>query len=419
MSRIVFIATLIIAGEIVFGLPFHTARFFRPTLLDVFGFTNTELGDLFAVYGVAAMLCYFPGGALADRFTARALMSISLVATGLGGFYMATIPGSVGMAVLYGYWGVTSVFLFWGALIRATRNWGGPSSQGMAFGILDGGRGLVAFAVAGLVVVMFAGLMPDDATIATDAERRAAFRAVILAYSVATLAAAALVWLNIPVMDAGETHTSPLQGMRTVLGRPIVWAQAAVIVCAYCGFKGLDYYADYAVRVLGMNEVDGARFATWGALIRPFAAVAAGLLADRFEIKRMTGIMFGLTFASFGMLSVLEPDAGVTFAIYINVAVSFAAVFALRGIYFALLEDSRTPKYLTGAAVGMVSLLGYTPEIFFAPIAGRIIDANPGLVGYQNFFLFLAAIGAAGVAVVAILVRMHRPGHRLWPETES
>jgi MFS family permease len=68
MSRYLYIVILILAGEMVFGLPFGTARFFRPTMLDVFGFTNTQLGDLFAVYGITAMLSYFPGGAIADHF---------------------------------------------------------------------------------------------------------------------------------------------------------------------------------------------------------------------------------------------------------------------------------------------------------------------------------------------------------------
>ena len=58
MSRYLFIVVLVLAGEMVFGLPFHTARYFRPTLLEVFGFTNTQLGDLFALYGIAAMLGY-------------------------------------------------------------------------------------------------------------------------------------------------------------------------------------------------------------------------------------------------------------------------------------------------------------------------------------------------------------------------
>jgi sugar phosphate permease len=86
----------------VFGLPFHTARYFRPTMLDVFGLDNTQLGDLFAVYGFTAILAYFPGGALADRFSARFLLSASLFATAAGGLYMATIPDVPQMAALYG-----------------------------------------------------------------------------------------------------------------------------------------------------------------------------------------------------------------------------------------------------------------------------------------------------------------------------
>ncbi len=35
ISRAVFIITLVLAGEMIFSLPFHTARFFRPTLLEV------------------------------------------------------------------------------------------------------------------------------------------------------------------------------------------------------------------------------------------------------------------------------------------------------------------------------------------------------------------------------------------------
>jgi hypothetical protein len=86
----------------------------------------------------------------------------------------------------------------------------------------------------------------------------------------------------------------------------------------------------------------------------------------------------------------------------------------LRGIYFALLEENQTPAYLTGAAVGLISLVGYTPEIFFAPITGRILDANPGIVGFRHYFLFLAGIAALGVFVVLVLLGLRRSG-QLWP----
>ena len=114
MSRYLYIAALVIAGEMVFGLPFHTSRFFRPTMLDVFGFSNTQLGDLFAIYGVTAMASYFPGGAIADRFSARFLLTASLVATGCGGLYMATIPGVRGHGDLVRVLGFYDNFSFLG-----------------------------------------------------------------------------------------------------------------------------------------------------------------------------------------------------------------------------------------------------------------------------------------------------------------
>ena len=97
---------------------------------------------------------------------------------------------------------------------------------------------------------------------------------------------------------------------------------------------------------------------------------------------------------------------------------TFFAVFALRGIYFALLEENQTPAYLTGAAVGLVSLVGYTPEIFFAPITGRILDANPGIVGFRHYFLFLAGVMLLGIVVVIVLLRLRRLGN-LWPDADD
>ena len=392
---------LIVAGEIVFGLPFHTARFFRPTLLEVFGFTNTQLGDLFAVYGIMAMISYFPGGALADRFPARTLLTASLFATAVGGLFMATIPAAMPMGLLYGFWGITTIFLFWGALIRATREWGGQSTQGLAFGVLEGGRGLVAALIATLALAVFATMMPENVELVDDEVRRAGMRSIVLVYTAAAFIAGVLTWFTVPVPDAaGYRNPHPLQGMAIVLKRPVIWAHAAVIVCAYCEYKGLDNYSLYAVQVLGMDEVRGAALATWGGWVRPVAAVVAGMVADRLGAARSIGVAFAVLAASWLLLGVSSANETVPGIVYLNLFVTFFAVFALRGIYFALLEENRTPPYLTGAAVGLVSLVGFTPEIFFAPITGRILDANPGIVGFQHYFLFLAAVAMLGVLVV-------------------
>ena len=418
VSRYIYIVLLVFAGEMVFGLPFATSRFFRPTMLEVFGFTNTQLGDLFAVYGVAAMASYFPGGAIADHYSARTLLATSLIATGLGGLYMATIPGALEMGILYGFWGVTTIFLFWGALIRATREWGGSSEQGLAFGLLEGGRGLIAASLASLLVIVLALFMPEDAAQATDAERRAGFQAVILGYSIITIAVGAVAWLIVPEPEGpGARQARVFPNMALVIRRPIIWAQATIVVCAYCTYKGVDYYSLYMVEVMGMDEVEAARVASWGAYIRPPAAILAGLVADRFDATRSIGFIFGLAALTYIVLSTVIPDNTAASVIYLNLALSAFAVFALRGIYFALLQETRTPRHITGAAVGMVSVVGFTPEIFFGPIAGRILDATPGAGGFHDLFALLAAITVIGVAVAVILSRLKRNNQATEPVT--
>ena len=133
---------LILAGELIFALPFHITRFFKPTVLEVFQITNTDLGDAFALYGILALLCYFPGGYLADKYPPRKLISLSLFFTGIGGLYFATLPS----ATYYHSSMVTenyNNFVILGALIKYTNDWGGLTQQGKAFGYLEAGRGLV------------------------------------------------------------------------------------------------------------------------------------------------------------------------------------------------------------------------------------------------------------------------------------
>lgn len=409
--------TLVIAGEMVFSLPFHTARFFRPTFLEVFNISVTELGDAFAIYGIVAMLSYFPGGALADRYSARTLIAASLFGTAFGGLYLMTIPGYLGLSLVYGFWGFTTVCLLWGALLRATRIWGGTEKQGLAFGALEGGRGLVSSLAALLGVVLLAIYLPDDATLATDVERRTGFQRVLLSYTALTLGAGILALVGIPKrLGAAADDTVLLHTMRYVARRPVIWAQAAIVVCAYCLFKGLDNYSLYANVVLGFDEVEAALMFNYGSWTRPAAAILAGLLADRVRAVVPIAVLFVGSCLLYVFWSFLDSSGIATAVVLANFFITFAAVFALRGVYFVLVEENKTPIFATGAAVGLVSLIGFTPDIFFAPIAGRILDANPGLVGFQHYFLFLGSIAVIGALMVLWLVWLRKRGDdKIWP----
>src|SRR4026208_1004896 len=289
------IAALIVAGESVFLLPFVLARVFRPTLLDVFGLTNLELGTAYSVYGVVAMAAYFFGGPIADKFCARTLLAVALTSTAAGGLVMMTIPPPSTLVILYAYWGITTIALFWAPLIRATREWGSDDSQGRAFGLLDGGRGLLAAVMGSLMVTLFAALLPADSETVSLAQRTETLRQIILLLSAITCAAALLVWLALPKHDLsrpGEEPQLSLIGIAHVFAMPSVWLQAAVILCAYVGFKAIDDFSLYANQVIGLNEVNAAQAGVVSLWVRPVAAISAGYLADRIGAPTMTTSCF-------------------------------------------------------------------------------------------------------------------------------
>lgn len=406
--RALTLGCLIIAGEAIFSLPFHVARFFRPTLLSVFKFTNTQLGAVQGCYGVVAMIAYFPGGPLADRFSARKLLAASLASTALGGLYFSTFPSQRGMWLLFGYFGLTTILLFWAALIRATREWGGKQAQGKAYGILDGGRGLLAAVLATLVVLLFSLWYPDDPAAVTDALRAAALRNIILFYSGVTMATAALVWLFVPEEEGIDAEASKrpavLAGIGQVLRQPAVWLQAVIVVCAYVAYKGIDNYSLYAVQGFQMNEVEGAGVSTMGAWVRPVACIGAGYIGDHVRCSRVIVVSFLLLTVSYTWSALVQPDPAATWVLYVNVLLSCSGAYALRAVYFALFEEASVSTRVTGTAVGLVSVLGYTPDIFVSPTTGWLLDRSPGLLGHQHFFYFMLAFAVCGL-VASVMFR--------------
>tara|TARA_B110000196_G_scaffold41555_1_gene31858 strand:- start:25 stop:1278 length:1254 start_codon:yes stop_codon:yes gene_type:complete len=401
-KRLLAMVALVAAGEMIFSLPFHLPRYLRPSVLEGFNLTNSELGDIFAVYGVTAMLAYFPGGLIADKFNPKILIIISLVATAIGGIYLATFPGVIGLAFLYAYWGITTIFLFWAGLMKSTREWGGDEAQGRAFGFLEGGRGLAAAVFASIAVWLFAQGIPTLELINQE-DRRQALSSVIFLYTGLTFLAAISVVIWLPNNEKSGTYKPLKTSVLKMLLRLDIWLIAIVITCAYCGYKGLDNYALYAHQVLGMSEVESASFISKTAYLRIFAAISAGLLADRIQANKTLIFLFLTLFLSYSFLGIWGGPEELIYFIIINVIITLLAVFALRGVYFAMLEETKIPARNTGSAVGLVSVVGYTPDIFLAPIGGRILDASPGAEGHLNYFWLLSAISLVGVIAAVAL----------------
>tara|TARA_R110002049_G_scaffold13509_3_gene58819 strand:+ start:169118 stop:170488 length:1371 start_codon:yes stop_codon:yes gene_type:complete len=412
-QRILLILGLILAGEAIFALPFHLARFFRPTMLEMFDLTATQLGAAQGVYGIVAMLAYFPGGLLADRFPAYKLMSLSLWATALSGLYMATFPSAVELMCLFGFFGLSTILLFWGALIRVTREWGNKHEQGLAFGLLEGGRGLLAVILASLGVLLFQISFPLGYDTATSIEKQYIFRVVILGYSLVTGLVGIYVWFVLKGLSHSQHNSNEKpfwakisDNIQFVLSKLSVWLQSIIVICAYVGFKGFDNYSLYAVDVYGYDDIEAAKLVTLGSWVRPVAAVLLGLLADRFNVLKMLCLCFCILVCADSYFAFTTPNINLTWVLLINVLLTCIAIFGLRSLYFAIFEETKLSPKVTGSAVGLVSVIGFTPDVFVLYVAGILIDNSPGVEGHQHFFLFLAAFAVIGLIASIILTVM-------------
>ena len=398
-QRFIAMLSLIIAGETIFFLPFVIVRVFRPTLLVVFDLSNFELGTIFSVYGVVAVFAYLFGGPLADKFLPNKLMSVALASTAAGGLFLATIPNLANMKLLYGFWGITTIFLFWAALIRATREWGGVKLQGSAFGLLEGGRGLAAAVIATLSVALFAALLPVDVLSASLAQRTEAFKYVILFISGFTFLVSIMVYFSLQSTNTPdkEQKNISLKQIREILRMPVVWLQAIIIVCAYVGYKATDDFSLYAQDVLKFDEVKAAGVGTVSLWMRPIVAVLAGIIADRLSASKM--IIFSFAFMLLGGLVIGSGSLsqGIFWYFLITIITISVGIYALRGLYFAIMEEGKIPLQLTGTAVGLISVIGYTPDIFMGPMMGYLLDRSPSALGHQHVFLVLAAFSFVGL----------------------
>ncbi|MDG2047409.1 MAG: MFS transporter [Halioglobus sp.] len=408
------IVSLVMAGEAIFSLPFHVVRFFRPTMLEVFQVSNLQIGQVQATYGIVAMLSYFLGGPLADRFEARNLLIVALFATGIGGLYFAQIPDLQGLYYLYAFWGCSTILLFWGALIKATRDWGGLKEQGKAFGFLEAGRGLFAAILVSLAIAILSFALPTDLDQLVSGERRQAMQQIIYLYVATTLLAGVFVALFIPIQNHVKRSKAPAfilrSGLRRVLSNPLIWPQMLIVMSAYVAYKGVDYYVLYSTQGYGLTEIEGANIGGLSSWIRPIAAVLAGLLADRYRPSKVVIAAFGLLIIGYFLFAFLTPAAGLYWVLVINVVITSVAVYALHAIYFALVAESKIPIAVTGTAVGVISVIGFTPDIFMAPGMGWLLDNNTGITGHQKVFSALCAFAILGFVSSGFFIRRFRRG---------
>ena len=419
-NTLTFVA-LVLSGGSIYNLSYLRGSFER-VMLEALHLSDSELGQISALLGLASLICYFPGGWLADRFSSRLLLSLSCVLTGLGGFYMMGLTGSGGstysaMMGLHVFWAVTSILTYWAALIKATQDWG-AERQGVAFGLLDSGRGLVKVLLTTLSIWVFSQYSdPGDG-----------LSGVMAVHTIACLLSGLACWLYIPTPSATEPARavgqsegresteapSTLDDLAQLIRLPAVWLMGAIVFTAYGSYWSTFTFARYAEEVYGLETESAAYLSTVAMWVRSLMPLIAGVLADRLGRGRVVSVSFLLCVMCFSVFAFTSGGASLSWLLFLNVVTLSLGIFALRGVYFALMKGTDIPERLSGLAVGVVSLIGFTPDIIVPLFKGALVeaytDSSTGVVDmayHQAFFATLAVTALLGALATVALGRLN------------
>jgi len=393
------IVALGLAGGSIYFLPYIKFVFYDAQLLSM-GITNVQSGLLMTVYTVVNMVLYIPGGILADKFSAKKSIILSLVATSLlACVYAFTMKNFAVSMIVYLALSFSTAFVFWSALMKAVRIIGTEEEQGFLYGVYYACNGITN-ALTNAFALTFFNSAGGDMTVGF-------FRAVLSGGSVAVLAAIMLGILmkenKETVVKTSEEDKFKFSDVGKVLRSPVVWIASFVIFCGDGIYTSVSYFNPYLTEVVGITPADSSFISVIRNGLMLLAPVG-GLLADKVFKSTCKWLItaFLIVAALFASVMMIPSSINAT-AASVYTLVPSAVGMMLYGVIFSVMSEAGIPRALTGTAIGIASIIGYAPHSLYSLIFGGMLDKWGG-GGYNYIFIFLIASCIVG-AVFTYLVR--------------
>ncbi|MBC8381678.1 MAG: MFS transporter [SAR92 clade bacterium] len=398
------LALIVVAAGAIYPL-LYLRQNFELSILEAFSITQTQLRYCSSMLGIIFMVTYIPSGWLADRFSSRKLLSFSLLATALLGLWFSTMPSYSSLLVIYGAWGVATGLTFWSAHIKLVAMLADKDQQGRFFGILDGGRGLVEALLATFAIALFAYILSQDA-----GATKMALQQVIYLYVAVLLVVSPLVyWLlddREEDTDISEESTKSvfIDDLKDVLSRREIWLCAICIVCGYQLFYATYSFSAYLQQNFSLTAVMVGYITVAKLWMRPIGGIAAGFIGDWLNPEKVLSILLVLASLSLAMMAFVPASSAALLMIVLVLLIGLLT-YGVRGLYWATLGGCNVPNKIKGLAIGIISVIGYFPEVYLPLLSAPLIENYPGGLGYKIYYLIVATCGLLGAYAAYLLAR--------------
>ena len=386
---------------IAYQLPYLRYTFYDQ-MMAALQLNDVQMGVLASAVSIASTISYPIGGFLANRFSMRSLINLTLAA-----FVVLTVAFAfttnyiflIGIHVLYGFFGIATL---WSAYLVGIRSLGDESVQSKLFGFSEATRGILQT----LLGFAFLAIMGVAATPIIG------FKTMLIVGAVVTGIFLGLGFIFLPKTEKEEKSEIAPEDKVTILDvvkNPGVWITIIILICAYsCWSFGNGYLTTYTVRVGGLSESTASTLGMIRSYVIVFVAgFFGGWFLDRFTYKGKAFIgLFGLSAA--GFVLIMFTAKALAISICLTLLLAFIANI-MKATYWSVMGQAGIPAKMTALATGFISLIIFLPDAVLPTIIGTWLSnaeaAGNIAAGFDKIFIMLAVFAIVGIIGSLLLVK--------------
>ena len=399
MELIMQIIAFAIAGSVIYELPYIKYVYYDK-LVEAFQITNAQAGLLLSVYAIGCLVLYIPGGIVADKFSAKKMLVLSLFGTGILGIVLAFSMNYTTALIVFFLLALTTSFVFWTALNKGLCLLGEEEDSGLTFGWYHALSAVISFCTALIFWKLYASV--EDA-------HTAMFR-TILAMSVSVIIAGIFVMLTYKEKNSSNIEDEEkfkLSDVGKAIKNPYLWWASIIMFVIYTVYSNVSYFTPYLSSQIGIDVSDSAFLGVVRGYLLYFLSPLGGYIADK--ILKSTLKFYGYGFAVLAVLFfvTMRIPAGqdsMTLAVTITMLAS-AFSMMMYGIMWSILNEIKIPVTYAATAIGLASMLIYLPDLFVPALFGNWLDNLGEQAGYFRMFLFMGVCCVIAVVLSFALAK--------------
>ncbi len=365
------------------GAMFHLIPPILTLVISDLKLNHGQGGMLMSLFALPGIIFSLPGGWMVDRFGARLMSSLGILAMGAATMAMARADGFTLILVARLLVGCGSVIAVVSTQRMVTRLF-----QGRPLGLPTGVSGS-AVPVGIIVIYSIAGPMADQL-----GWQAVPWRAGLVCVAVSIVVFMAGRTLFRPPVQGFPNHETNAKG--TVSGLKIIWIAGLIWFFINGAMTAFLTFAPDHFLELGFGSRDRGIFTSIPMWCSAFLGPMIGILADRIG-KKPLFIALGMTLLTL-CLALIAFDKATPMV----VGFGLGAAMALVVTPLLSLPGEILPPSHHGRGFGILSTFANAGIFVVPPFAGWVRDNNGG---YFWPFILMAALGLAGVAVAGILQR--------------